>query len=444
MSTRNRVVWSEGLFIKPQHFQQQQRYHEHVLNERLAAVSEYLYGITDFALNPEYLSFGRVALDRASGIMPDGTIFDAPREDMLPAILDVDDIQAMNQTIYLAVPLRSDAVTEISHQQEDNAGRYLSVNAETRDVHSVQGDSANIAVGKVRLRLMLENQDRSAFSTIAIGRLIEKRPDGSLLLDANFMPCHLNSGKIPALQRFLSEISGLMRERSRNIADRMGATHQGSVADVSDFMLLQVLNRLQPDLNHIGQIRSLHPERLYGKLVSVCGELATFTDESRQAPQFGCYNHDLPDQAFTPVISTLRQYLSIVQEPRAVSLQIQKRQFGQMVVPLHDPSLIDTADFVLAAKASMPHEDLRKLLVQQTKVASVEKIRELISLQLPGIPLSPLPVAPRQLPYHADFIYFRLDKSSRAWSLLGNASGFAFHIAGEFPGLELQFWAIRG
>lgn len=69
MSARNRVVWNEGLFIKPQHFQQQQRNSEYQLDERIASVSRYLYGITEMSLNPEYLSFGRIALDSASGVM---------------------------------------------------------------------------------------------------------------------------------------------------------------------------------------------------------------------------------------------------------------------------------------------------------------------------------------------------------------------------------------
>ena len=42
MSVHNRVVWSDGLFIKPQHFQQQQRYLEHQINERAHAVSDFL------------------------------------------------------------------------------------------------------------------------------------------------------------------------------------------------------------------------------------------------------------------------------------------------------------------------------------------------------------------------------------------------------------------
>jgi len=113
------------------------------------------------------------------------------------------------------------------------------------------------------------------------------------------------------------------------------------------------------------------------------------------------------------------------------------------VAPLADPSLLESADFILAVRADMPHERLRKQFLQQTKLASVERIRDLISLQLPGVPLEPLPVAPRELPYHAGYSYFRLDRQSQAWSMLDGASGFAFHVAGDFPGLEMQFWAIR-
>jgi type VI secretion system protein ImpJ len=29
------------------------------------------------------------------------------------------------------------------------------------------------------------------------------------------------------------------------------------------------------------------------------------------------------------------------------------------------------------------------------------------------------------------------------WAKMANTGGFAFHIGAEFPGLELEFWAIR-
>lgn len=443
MASRNRVVWNEGLFIKPQHFQQQQRYVEYFIDERMKSVSRYLYGVTELSLNPEYLSFGSIAIARAIGIMPDGTVFNVPEEDSLPEPLEVTDDSLANEVIYLALPLRSDAITEISWPDEEGSGRYRSQTQSVRDIHSRQGAQTTIDVSPVQLKLMLGREDRSSYSSIAIARILEKRPDGSVLLDDSFVPCHFNVGAVSSLHRFLSEISGLMRERAKNIATRLGSPNQGGVADVSDFMLLQALNRMQPQLHHLAGLGRVHPERIYEALSMMCGELATFTDESRMAPELANYNHDQPTENFNQVMQLLRQSLSIVLEPKAVSLQLQKRKYGLMVAPLQDRQLIEGAEFILAVKARMPLDELRRLFIQQTKVASVEKIRDLISLQLPGVPLTPLPVAPRQLPYHAGYTYYQLDKSSQAWQMLTNASGFAFHVAGDFPDIELQFWAIR-
>ncbi|MGF1908688.1 type VI secretion system baseplate subunit TssK [Vibrio kasasachensis] len=443
MFTRNRVIWNEGLFIKPQHFQQQQRYFEHIIDERVSSVSRYLYGVSELILNPEYLSFGRISIERGVGIMPDGTVFRIPQEDTLPDALEIEDSSLANQLVYLAVPLRSGSLMEINWPEDRGTGRYTSSRIEVRDVHTVSGDITTLDVSPVRIQLMLEHEDRSAFASIAIARILEKRPDGSVVLDPDFIPCHLNVASNAALHRFVNEISGLMRERAKNISQRISSPSQGAVADVSDFMLLQALNRLQPQVQHLAQLRSLHPERLFECLSSVCGELATFTDESRMPPSIPSYNHDMPNSSFGPLIRSLRQSLSIVLEPRAVSIQLDKRKYGLMVAPIQDPQLIESAEFIIAVKARLPLDELRSLFTQQTKVSSVEKIRELISLQLPGIPITPLPVAPRQLPYHAGYAYYQLDKTSAAWSMLSQSSGFAFHVAGAFEDLDLQFWAIR-
>ncbi|MGD8111516.1 type VI secretion system baseplate subunit TssK [Vibrio sp. TRT 21S02] len=443
MFARNRVIWNEGLFIKPQHFQQQQRYVEYHVDERMIAVSRYLYGISELSLNPEYLSFGRIAIERAVGVMPDGTVFRIPQEDEMPDALEIDDASLANQLIYLAIPLRSESLMEINWPDERGTGRYESRRLELRDVHTVQGDTTTIDVSPVKMQLMLEKEDRSSYASIAIARIREKRPDGSVVLDHDFIPCHYNVVGNDALHRFINEVSGLMRERAKNIAQRISSPSQGGVADVSDFMLLQALNRLQPKMQHLAELRSLHPERLFESLASVCGELATFTDESRMPPNIPSYNHDMPGESFWPLIRNLRQSLSVVLEPRAVSIQLDKRKYGLMVAPIQDPQLMSDAEFIVAVKARMPLDELRRLFTQQTKVSSVEKIRELISLQLPGIPLVSLPVAPRQLPYHAGYTYYQLDKTSPAWNTVMNSSGFALHVAAAFEDLDLQFWAIR-
>lgn len=443
MSTRNKVVWNEGLFMKPQHFQQQQRHLEYCIDERISAISSYFYGISDLSLNLEYLAFGRISIDRATGVMPDGTVFRIPQEDLQPAALDIEDAGLANQLIYLAIPLRSDSLLEIDWPDERGTGRYRSNKEEVRDINTPQGDITAVDVAPLKMHLMLEKDDRTSYASMAIAKILEKRVDGSVILDPEFIPCMMDVTSHANLHRVVNEIAGLIRERAKNIAQRIASPSQGGVADVSDFMLLQTLNRIQPNMQHLAELRSLHPEKLFETLISICGEISTFTDERRLPPEMPSYDHDQPTQSFWPLIHNIRQYLSIVLEPRAVYIQLHKRKYGLMVAPLQDATLMSNAEFIIAVKAKIPLDELRRSFTQQTKVSSVEKIRELISLQLPGIPLNSLAVAPRQLPYHAGYIYYQLDKSSDAWFKLGNSSGFAFHISGAFEELELQFWAIR-
>ncbi|MFQ2226278.1 type VI secretion system baseplate subunit TssK [Aeromonas hydrophila] len=442
MSSRNRVIWREGLFIKPQHFQQQQRYSDYALHARLSALSDYFYGLQSLAINEDYLGFGRIALVGATGILPDGTVFNIPNDDVLPTPLEVTDASVANQKVYLALPLSVSGVNEVN-QGGQVATRLQAHRHDVRDLHSEGGDVVSLEVGRVSLRLMLEREDRSAYASLAIARILDKRPDGGLVLDPNFMPCSISVSAIPTLKRFLGESAGLVAERARSLSQRIAAPGQQGVADVAEFMMLQLLNRAQPQLSHLARLGTLHPERLHEALVQLCGELMTFTDESRLPPEFPAYRHDDQQVSFEPVMLALRQALSTVLSPRAVSIQLRKHQYGIMVAMVNESELMTSADFVLAVRARMPQEQLRKQLLQQTKVASSDKIRELISLQLPGIPLLPLPVAPRQLPYHAGYSYFQLDRQSPAWQMLAVGNTLAFHIAGDFPELDMQLWAIR-
>ncbi|ASX12322.1 type VI secretion system baseplate subunit TssK [Aeromonas dhakensis] len=442
MSSRNRVIWREGLFIKPQHFQQQQRHSDYALHARLSALSDYFYGLQSLAINEDYLGFGRIALVGATGILPDGTVFNIPNDDMLPTPLEITDASVANQKVYLALPLSVSGVNEVG-QGGQVATRLQAHRHDVRDLHSEGGDVVSLEVGRVSLRLMLEREDRSAYASLAIARILDKRPDGGLVLDPNFMPCSISVSAIPTLKRFLGESAGLVAERARSLSQRIAAPGQQGVADVAEFMMLQLLNRAQPQLSHLARLGTLHPERLHESLVQLCGELMTFTDESRLPPEFPAYRHDDQQVSFEPVMLALRQALSTVLSPRAVSIQLRKHQYGIMVAMVNESELMKSADFVLAVRARMPQEQLRKQLLQQTKVASSDKIRELISLQLPGIPLLPLPVAPRQLPYHAGYSYFQLDRQSPAWQMLAVSNTLAFHIAGDFPELDMQLWAIR-
>ena len=85
-----------------------------------------------------------------------------------------------------------------------------------------------------------------------------------------------------------------------------------------------------------------------------------------------------------------------------------------------------------------------KVEVAVAATPATDKIRSVVSVQVPGIPLHTLTAAPRQLPYHEGYVYFELEKGTPAWQDVIKAGALALHISGSFPDLNLQLWAIRG
>jgi type VI secretion system protein ImpJ len=120
-----------------------------------------------------------------------------------------------------------------------------------------------------------------------------------------------------------------------------------------------------------------------------------------------------------------------------------EHRYGIRVATVSDRSIYSKYTFILAAQSDMPAEAMQRRLVGQIKMGPVEQIRELVNAALPGIALHALPAAPRQIPYHTGKAYFELDRTSAIWKQTGNSAGLAIHMAGEFPGLELELWAVK-
>ncbi len=444
MTMQNRVIWSEGLFIKPQHFQQEARYFDYLLNQRIRSTGNFLYGFSTLQINKESLAFGKISLLEASGVMPDGSFFDIPLHTSAPTPLTVDDISPGGQVIYLAIPLHSAGTSEVQWPEDTGRNRYLPEQHEVKDLHSKEGGHAPLHTAKLNTSLLLGRDDRSAFTCLAMGRIRSVQADGSIVLYEDFYPTSLSITAIPSLRRFLDDITGLMRARAQLLAERVNSPRQSGVAEVTDFMLLQTLNRLYPQFQHLSRLKQLHPERLYQIFGSASGELATFNENSRLPEDSPAYIHDNCHSSFKPLLVAIRHGLGTMAQAKAVNIPINKEQYGNWSAPVHDSGLLKAADFILAVNAQVPTEKLLSEFPQQAKVSSLEQISQLISLQLPGIPLKALPVAPRQLPYHAGFSYFQIDRNHPVFgNIMSDSAGFGFHITASLPELELQFWAIR-
>jgi len=443
MSLDSKVVWSEGMFLNPQHFQQQERYFERLVEGKCSAYGAYGWGMHEFEIDQQLLTLGKISVIKGKGVFPDGTPFSFPDIDEPPPVYEVPE-NTHNSIVYICVPVkRPGAVDVIADENTQGLARYYSFEQETRDVASESGDNIKMDVGKLRFRLMLESDDLSGYACIGLVRISESRDDKNVLLDDNYIPTCLDCKKSPKLSGYLKEVIGLLHHRGEAIAGRLADTNRGGTAEIADYMMLQLINRLEPMANHLANMNGLHPVDLYAESVQMVGELSTFVSKNKRTPVFPNYLHDDLQATFTPVISTLRSSLSMVYEQTAVALKLVDKKYGIRVAEISDKSLIGTAMFVISARADIPEDALRSHLPAQIKIGPVERIRQLVNAAMPGIAMKPLPVAPRQIPFHSGFTYFQLDPQSDFWNELKHSGGFALHVGGDFPGLELEFWAIR-
>ena len=443
MSLDSKVVWSEGMFLNPQHFQQQERYFERLLEGKCSAYGAYGWGIHSFEIDQQLLSLGKISITKANGVFPDGTPFSFPDVDEPPPVFEVPE-NTHNSIVYLCVPVkRPGAVDVIEQQNTQGLARYYSSEQDTRNVSNESGDNISLNVGKLRFRLMLETDDLSGYACIGLVKVAESRDDKNILLDDSYIPTCLDCKKSPKLSSFLTEVIGLLHHRGEAIAGRLADTNRGGTAEVADYMMLQLINRIEPMANHLSNMNGLHPVDLFAESVQMVGELSTFVSKNKRAPEFPVYLHDNLQATFTPVMTELRNCLSMVYEQSAISLNLVEKKYGIRVAEIPDKSLIGSAVFILSVRADIAEEAIRTHLPAQIKIGPVERIRQLVNAAMPGIGLKPLPVAPRQIPYHSGYTYFQLDKQSEFWNELKHSGGFALHIGGDFPGLELEFWAIR-
>ena len=444
MSWDSKVLWTEGLFLQPQHFQQADRYMESLVGGLARRVSPYVWGLSQLEIDDEALKVGQFALKGCAGLTQDGQVFRVPQaEDHPPALVVPESIK--DCVVFLSVPQRRQGSEEVDLSgAEHSVSRLRPSEIEVVDTMSQDRKPATLGVGKLRLQFALAVDDLSDKLAIPIARIIEVRSDKEVILDRGFIASTTDLRASPVLAGFLREIEGLLNHRMTALAGRLsesGATR--GVAEISDFLLLMVVNRALPLFRHLTTIDCVHPVVAYGECLKLAGELATFMAAEKHPPDFPAYMHDDQTRTWQPVIRALRTYLSSVLEQNAVRIPLEERKYGISVGIIADRKLLGTSQFVLAVQSEIADEDVRRHFAGQSKMGPVEEIRQLVNSALPGIRLRPLPVAPRQIPYHAGVVYFELDPESPYWGKMTTSGGIAIHVSGNYPGLKMELWAIR-
>ncbi|HEX4351526.1 MAG TPA: type VI secretion system baseplate subunit TssK, partial [Polyangiales bacterium] len=158
-----RVVWSEGLLIGPQHLQQLDLYHERLLAMRLEAVESLHWGVVRVELDVAALAAGHVKLQRLQAVMPDGAVLALePGDPELPTLRHVDGHFPPTRRVlevFVGLPREREGLENYTEGSESSA-RYRIARREVRDATAPQRRS-EVAFGQRNASVLLGDEPQS-------------------------------------------------------------------------------------------------------------------------------------------------------------------------------------------------------------------------------------------------------------------------------------------
>ena len=445
MSWRDRVLWREGAFLSAQHFQQQDRHFSDQLHAKTSSLRPYPWGVTELVIDKDLLVAGCFAVSSASGVLQDGTPFVIGHGGDVPLPLDIPE-GTRDVVVCLALAVAQDGTHEVASEADGPGAlraRYALRSFKAFDTHSDGTIAADLDVGRLRLRYVLQSSDLAGLTTVGLARIVEAQADKRVVVDDAYIPTCLSVSASTVLSNLVKELAASFGKRADELAKLLGQPSSRDVADVTDILLLQALNRWQPLLAHWASAGQVHPETLYSALVQMTGELATFTADDKRATLYPPYRHDDLQRSFGPVVAGIRYALTREIGTNRVQIRLQKGDPGYLRGTLEDRTLLSSSQFVLTVRADMPDEQLRTLVPKAVKIGASERISYLVINRVPGIAVRTLPNAPPRIPPRAGAIYLELDRSSKEWQEMKSSAGFGIHFSGDFKDLKVELWAIR-
>lgn len=454
MKSLSRVVWSEGMYLGPHHFQAQNRYFEDAIRFAAASLWREPYGLLGYRLDQEALQNGVAAVTHARGVFPDGLAFHIPEHDASPTPLDVRDVFPRMEdaaTLVLTVPpVRPDG-RNCSFPAEDDPGadpagvRYVASPRNLPDENTGRDEKA-IRLGRKNIRLALENQldEDSDLVRLPLARI---RPDGAggYTYDDAFIPPVLQIEAAPPLMARLKLLIEILEEKCRSVPrpkDLGAAASSGfSAQGIANAWFLHCINQGLAPLRHLHQSRTAHPEQLFTELSRLAGALATFGLQSHPN-QLPLYNHADPTECFAELDHYIRRHLELVVPSNCVEIDLESPERYFWFGEVKDQRTLNRSRWILGVYAAVGEADLIERTPRLAKICSREFLPRLVQRALPGLKLTHLSSPPPAITPKIEYQYFAVDKAGPCWEHLVKTRQLGVYVPGELPDPAVELLVV--
>jgi type VI secretion system protein ImpJ len=445
----SKVLWGEGLFLRPQHFQQQDAYHEWRLAEMARAFNLYPWGVRRVKVDTDALQSNVLRLVELQAIFPDGEIFNAPAEDELPPPVSLTDVPMGSSELVIhaaLAPMRPNGSNFAGAQQRtnDSAVRFLQKDILAPDLFT-QATAADVATLRRTCRLLPDHEPREHLVHAPLLRL-KRNAGGSFELDGRFIPPSLAIGSsaalmavlrrlIDALQAKVEALYGSHREPSKHVIEfRSG--------DIASFWLLHTASSACAALMHIHQHPAFHPERLYARMMELAGSLMTFSKLHGLA-DLPPYQHGNPGPSFLKLDSIIRELLETVISTRYFAIALTESKPGYHLGRLESDKINSSTSFYLGISAAMPPSELVEAMPSRVKVGSPDDVEKLVLSAMAGVRITHAPQVPAAIPVRPGAYYFALDARGPLYERMLQSQSIMVYTPSGIADLQLELFALN-
>jgi type VI secretion system protein ImpJ len=438
---KKKVVWSEGMFLSPQHFQQQDRYLEGFVKDNRELMNPNRYGLAELTFDKSLSCIGKVGVKSAKGLFPDGTPFDIQNG----LALDIPS-STNNKLVYLALPIYRTGAVDIGGEQEKHR-RYHRLDHNVFDISRDHSEALQLELAELNIELKLEGDDLQDYTLIPIAHVTEHKSDGEVVLNKAFVPTCLHFMVSDYLQDNVNDLYAQMQYRAKSISQRLqvesaSKSHQ---ALIRDYLWLQALGRWLPSVKYWLDTVTISPHTVYYECLKIVGEMQGL--EGKMPQEYDSWDNSRLYALFSGLFSDIHIFLREVQLDSLTTLVwddslFEKRRLLRTLV--QDRSLLNAGRFVLVVSSPLGAVKLSEQFPLVSKLAGNGEIANLVRNALSGVPLRALPVPPSELKSRSDAAYFEIDTQSSLWqALIQKDEPIALHVDSHIGELDIEFFVIR-
>ncbi|MBM3744838.1 MAG: type VI secretion system baseplate subunit TssK [Acidobacteria bacterium] len=446
MRQLSRLVWSEGMYLGPHHFQAQSRYFEDTVHFALSNLCFVPWGLAGYELDAEALHNGTLSVVHARGAFPDGVVFQMPDCDPLPEVRHIAELFSPirpSMTAYLALaPHRPGAANCASDEAASPASRYLAEILTLAD-DTTGLDERPVQVGRKNIRLLLDSELSDDLVSLPVARIM-RDTSGHFIFDERFIPPCLEIGASERLMRMLRRLTEILGEKSATLSQAKGGaqTPAGwSAQEVSNFWFLHCVNASLAPLRHLYTARRGHPEGLFLEMLRLGGALCTFGLEThpRTLP---VYDHLRLQECFEALEQHIKFLLDTIIPPNCIPIPLTPAGDYFWTGPVADQRCLGRARWVLAIQSGIGEAELIMKTPQLVKVCSQGFIGKLVTRALPGLTLTHLQAPPAAVSPKLENQYFGVTRAGPCWDHIVQTRQVGVYVPGDIPNPEIQLLVV--